>query len=165
MSDAAYQADNWTDGFVLEILQDAQGKSDASKAMPLSNLIDDDRRREVHWEESIWTIPNSELLPGESIWQHVGAFVMVEGTGSTMHQRFATKCEANPKECSTPDTTTISYVVDAELDVRARILTERLRQAIAHFAAVLQYRGKPKDGDPFITSWNTAWFPGSIEIC
>lgn len=165
VANASTQADYWTDGFVSDLLEEMpQGTANTQKGLALFEQIKSDRKSESHWEESIWTIPHSELLPGESIWQHVGTFVMVEGTGSTMRQRLP-KCRTNPEECeSVSDTATISYVVDAPLDIRARILVERLRQAISHYSAILQFRGKPAD-DAFVTSWNTAWFDARNVFC
>jgi hypothetical protein len=164
VSNAASQAHSWTDSWMHELLNQPQDNADARKLVALSDQIDNDRKSEMHWEESLWTIPNSELLPGEYIWQHVGTYLMVEGTGSTMRQRLP-KCKTNPEECSSvSDTATISYVVDAPLDIKARILTERLRQAISHYSAILKFRGKPAD-DVFVTSWNTAWFDARNIYC
>jgi hypothetical protein len=163
VSNAASQAASWANAWMLDILTRAQG-SDVRKVTELSDHINSDRKSEAHWEESIWTIPNSELLEGESIWQHVGAFVMVEGTGLTMRQRLP-KCKTSPEECSSvSDTDKISYVVNAPLDVRSRILTERLRREISYYAAILQFEGKPAD-DIFVTSWNTAWFDARNIYC
>jgi hypothetical protein len=164
VSNASTQVEYWTDAWMNDLLNQTQDTTDVRKVVALYDRIHNDRRSESHWEESIWTIPNSELLPGEHIWQHVGTFVMVEGTGSTMRQRLP-KCRTNPEECgSASDTATISYVVDAPLDIRARILVERLRQAISHYSAILQFRGKPTD-DAFVTAWNTAWFDARNVYC
>jgi hypothetical protein len=166
VADASAQADSWTNGIAYELLNEAtQGKANTQKMLALLDQIKNDQKSESHWEESIWTIPYSELLPGESIWQHVGTFVMVEGTGSTMRQRVP-KCRTAPEECGSPvsDTETISYVVQAPPDLKARILVERLRQAILHYSAIQQFRGKPAD-DAFVTAWNTAWFDARNVYC
>jgi hypothetical protein len=164
VSNAAAQADSWINTWMFDLLVKTKNSADPQKLVALSDQIDNERQRESHWEQSIWTIPNSELLPGESIWQHVGTFVIVQGTGLTMRQRDP-KCKSNPDECaSVSDTQTISYVVDAPLDIRARILVEKLRLAISEYAALLQLTGKPAD-DAFITSWNTAWFDARNIYC
>jgi hypothetical protein len=165
VSNAAAQADSWTNAWMFDLLRSTKDRADTLKVVALSDQIDNDRKRESHWEESIWTIPNSELLPGESVWQHVGTFVMVEGTGLTMRQRNP-KCKTNPEECGSPvsDAQTVSYVVDAPLDIRARILVEKLRLAISQYSAILQLTGKSAD-DVFVTSWNTAWFDARNIYC
>ena len=165
VSNAAAQADSWTNSWLHELLTKTQDNADGRKLVALSDQIDSDRKSESHWEESIWTIPNSELLPGEHIWQHVGTFVMVEGTGLTMRQRFP-NCKTSPEECNSAasDTEIVSYIVQAPLDIKARILVKRLQEAIAHYSAILQFTGKPSD-DVFVTSCNTAWFDARNIYC
>jgi hypothetical protein len=166
VADASAQADSWTNAIIYELLNEApEGAANTKRMLALLDQIKNDQKAESHWEESIWTIPYSELLPGESIWQHVGTFVMVEGTRSTMRQRVP-KCRTAPAECGSngSDTEKTSYVVEAPLDVKARILVERLRQAILHYSAIQQFRGKPVD-DAFVIAWNTAWFDARNIYC
>jgi hypothetical protein len=165
VSNAADQADSLTNAWMHELLHNTKYRADAQKVDALCDQIDNDRKRESHWEESIWTIPNSELLPGEHLRQHVGTFVMVEGTGLTMRQRFP-NCKTNTEECNSAasNTETVSYIVQAPLDIKARILVEKLRLAISQYSAISQFAGEPAD-DVFVTSWNTAWFDARNVYC
>ena len=166
---AASQADSWTDALMHEQLSahlsDKAPSADASKLISLKDQIDSSRRSEMRWEESLWTIPRSELLPGEHVWQHVGTYVMVEGTGLTMRVRFPS-CKTKSDECVSPvpDGETVSYVVQAPLDIKARILVERLRVAISNYSAVRRFKGE-QSNDLWILNWHSAWFDARNILC
>jgi hypothetical protein len=165
VANAAAQADSLTNAGVYELLIKSENRSDVQAAVALSGRIDEDRNAESNWEDSIWSIPHSELLPEETIWQHVGTFVMVEGTGATMRQRFP-NCTLKPQDCGSTvkDSQKVSYVVQAPLDVKARILVERLRLAIVNYKALRQLRGESSD-NIFIVSWNSVWFDARNICC
>lgn len=166
VSNARGQVDNFTDtlaiGSLIEEMQ--QGKVDRQNAERLLSSIETDKKNEQRWEETLWTIPASELLPGEFIQMHLGTFLMMEGTGRTLRKRFPF-CAASPGECDrAADTEKALYVIQAPLEVKAHILMEGLRHGISHYEAVQYLRGKPTT-DPFVTAWNSACFDARNVYC
>ncbi len=166
VASARDQVDNFTDVIAVGALKEKALKSevDVQKADKLLNQIELDNKNEKHWEQTVWTIPNSEMFPGESIQTHRGTFLVMAGTGSTMHQRFP-DCEKT-KQCGTGlrDTVDVVYVVNAPLDVKAHILMEGLRHGISHWAAIQDFEGR-RANDAFTTAWNQAWFDARNVYC
>jgi hypothetical protein len=164
-SNARDQVDNFTEvlavGSLMEKMQNHQ--VDIEKAEKLLNRLELDTKNEKHWEKTIWTIPNSELFPGEMIESHLGTFLMVEGTADTCRKRFPS-LPGKSRCVETSGTTKAMYVVEAPLDVKAHILMEGLRHGISHWAAIQDFEGKSRD-DQFETSWNTAWFDVRNVYC
>jgi hypothetical protein len=164
-SNARDQIDSFVEAWAEMLLMDTakNGGVDAEKATKLINQIEFDTKNQKHWEKTVWTIPHSELFPGEMIESHLGTFLMVEGTAGTCRKRFPTLPEKS--SCfGTADTTEAAYVVQAPLDVKAHILMEGIRHGILHWAAIQDFQGKPTD-DAFVTSWNTAWFDARNVYC
>lgn len=138
-----------------------QGKVDA-----FLRQIELDRSSEKYWEKTVWTIPNSELLPGEHIDKHFGTWLMIEGTGLTMRQRFP-DCVAK-KECFSAsqraDSDEALYPVSAPLDIKARVLMEGLRHGISQYMAFRNFDGESPD-DSLVTVWNSVWFDARNVYC
>lgn len=165
VSSARNQVDNFAEVLAAGSLEEEvqQGTVDAQKANTLLREIDVDTKNERQWEQTVWTIPHSELLTGEFIESHLGTFLLVEGTAATCRKRFPKSLQSS--HCGdVPDTAEIGYVVEAPLDARAHILMEGLRHGISHYAAIQDFRGKPTD-DAFITGWNSAWFDARNVYC
>jgi hypothetical protein len=166
VASARDQVDNFVDVLAVGALKEKVLKRevDVQKAEKLLNQIDLDRKNEKHWEQTVWTIANSDMFPGESIQTHLGTFLMMEGTESTMRQRFP-DCE-KMKQCAPGlrDSTDVVYVVNAPLDVKAHILMEGLRHGISHWAAIQDFEGSPAD-DGFTTAWIQAWFDARNVYC
>jgi hypothetical protein len=164
-SNARDQVDNFTEVLAVGSLMEKMQKHevDFEKAEKLLNDIELDIKNEKHWEKTVWTIPNSEMFPGETIESHLGTFLMMQGTGRTMRQRFP-DC-TRKKECAPiSDTDEAFYVVKAPLDVKAHIMMEGLRHGISHWSAIQDFEGKPPD-DVLVTSWTTVWFDARNVYC
>ena len=166
VANAREQADNWVDVLAVGGLREeaSNDKVDVLKAERLLDQIELDRKNEQHWEQTVWTIPNSEMFPGESIESHWGYYVMVDGTGHTIRQRFP-GCEKT-KQCAPGlrETVEVVYIVNAPLEVKAHILMEGLRHGISHWAAIQDFEGKTPN-DAFETAWNQAWFDARNVYC
>jgi hypothetical protein len=165
VSNAREQVDNFTEnlgvGTLSEKMQNHQ--VDVEKAKTLLNQIELDTKNEQRWEKTVWTIPNSEMFPGEMIQSHLGTFLMVEGTGRTMRQRFP-DCTKKGECAPISDTDKAVYIVHASLDVKAHILMEGLRHGISHWEAINDFQGAPMN-EVFANAWRTAWFDARNVYC
>ncbi len=173
-SNARKEVDNWTDVSAVGLKEKLQQYYyfhssegvDVKKAERLLNQLEVDTKNEKHWEETVWTIPNSELFPGEMIESHLGTFLVIHGTGRTLRQRFPdcgkTKVCATPTEIS--DTDEANYNVEAPLDVKAHIFMEGLRHGISHWVAIQDFLGEPPMA-ALELSWNAVWFDARNVYC
>jgi hypothetical protein len=165
VSNAREQVDNFTEALAVGSLMEKMQKHevDVEKAEKLLSQIELDTKNEKHWEKTVWTIPNSEMFPGEMIQSHLGTFLMVEGTAGTCRKRFP-NLPGKSRCLGTADTTKAMYVVEAPLDVKAHILMEGLRHGISHWEAINDFQGEPIN-EVFANAWRTAWFDARNVYC
>lgn len=164
VDEAHGQADNWVQWHKMAILAQAEsGKVDTQKAGDLIDRIESEDKSDERWATSLWTIPYSQLVPGELIAGHYGTFLMLSGTVATCRKRFGDTPEKD--RCIGTSEQNQMYTVDAPVEIKAQILVEELRTAISHYIALGEFEKQSLDSDPFVNMWSSAWFDAEAIYC